>query len=161
MRGSGLRALVLFLPVAVAGLSLSACNSTTPAAATTTSRIDVSGSVPAIGTTSQYTCTVTFSDSTTKDCTNTASWVSFNAAVATVSSSGVVTAVTAGTAVLEATYQGAVGTVDLAVTTGLTISSVDVTGTAPAIGATSRFTCTATFSDGTTQDVGVTMMSRA
>ena len=153
MRESGLRALVLFLPVAVAGLWLSACNSSTPAAATTTSSIAVSGNVPAIGATSQYTCTVTFSDSTTKDCTNTASWVSFNTAVATVSSSGVVSAVTAGTAVLEATYQGAVGTADLAVTNGLTISTVDVTGTAPAVGRSSQFTCTATFSDGSTQDV--------
>jgi uncharacterized protein YjdB len=37
-----------------------------------------------------------------------------------------------------------------------TVSSVAVTGTAPAVGATSQFTAMATMSDGTTQDVSAT-----
>jgi len=153
MKGSWLRALVLFLPVAVAGAAFSACNNSTAVSATTLSSITVTGAVPAIGSTSQYICTVTFSDSTTKDVTSLATWVSFNPAVATVSSSGVVTAVAPGTAVLEATYQGDAGAVNLTVTTGVTISSLDVTGAVPATGSTSQFTSTVTFSDGTTQDV--------
>src|SRR5579859_6574641 len=152
MHGGWLRSLVLFLPGAVAGLFLSACNST-PAAPITITSVVVTGVTPAIGATSQYTCTVTFSDSTTQDVTSQATWVSFNTAVATVSSSGGVTAVAPGTAVLEATYQGIAAPVALTVTTGATVSSVDVNGAVPAIGSTAQFTCTATFSDGTTQDV--------
>jgi uncharacterized protein YjdB len=38
-------------------------------------------------------------------------------------------------------------------TSPTTVSTVAVTGTAPAIGATSQFTATATFMDGTSQDV--------
>jgi hypothetical protein len=79
--------------------------------------------------------------------------VSYNPAVATVSSSGVVTAVAPGTSVLEATYQGDATAVNLTVSTGTTISSLDVTGTVPATGSTSQFTSTVTFSDGTMQDV--------
>jgi hypothetical protein len=153
MKGNWLRALVLFLPVAVAGASLSACNNSTAVSATTLSSIAVTGAVPAIGSTSQYVCTVTFSDGTTKDVSSVATWVSFNPGVATVSSSGVVTAVAPGTSVLEATYQGDAGTVNLAVTTGTTISSLDVTGAVPATGSSAQFTATLTFSDGTTQDV--------
>ena len=152
MKGSWVRSLVLFLPVAVAGLSLSACHST-PAAATTITSIAVSGSAPAIGSTSQFTATVTFSDNTTQDVTSMATWVSYNTAVATVSSTGVVTAVAAGTSVLEATYQTVAGTFGLTVTTGANISSVDLTtGTIPTMSSPAQFTCTATFSDGTTQD---------
>lgn len=153
MRESWWRSLVLFLPVA--GLSLSACNNSTPTSATSPAitSIVVTGTVPAIGSTSQYTCTVTFSDGKTQDVTSTATWVSYDPAVATVSSSGVVTAVATGTSVVEATYQGSAGAVNLTVTNGATISSVDVAGTVPALGSTSQFVCTATFSDGTTQDV--------
>jgi len=155
MNGSWLRSVVRFLPLAVAGVSLSACNNSTSVAPTTLSSISVTGAVPAIGSTSQYICTVTFSDSTTKDVTSQATWVSFNPSVATVSSSGVVTAVAPGTSVLEATYQGDAGTLDLTVTSGsgATISSLDITGTVPATGSSSQFTSTVTFSDGTTQDV--------
>jgi hypothetical protein len=115
MNGGWLRSLVLFLPVAAAGLFSSACNST-PAAPTTITSVVVTGVTPAIGATSQYTCTVTFSDSSTQDVTSQATWVSFNTAVARVSSSGVVTAVATGTAVLKATYQGSSGTFTLTIT---------------------------------------------
>jgi trimeric autotransporter adhesin len=152
MKGSWLRSLVLFLSVAVAGLSLSACSST-PVSATTITTVAVTGITPFIGSTAQYACTVTFSDSTTQDVTSKATWVSSNTAVLTVSSSGIVTAVAPGTAILEATYQGVAGTIAITVTTGATVSSVAVNGTVPAIGSTSQFTSTATFSDGTTQDV--------
>ena len=152
MKGSWLRSLVVFLPVAVAGLSLSACTNSNPASATTISNVVVSGIAPVIGSTAQYTATATFSDSSTKDVTSTSTWVSFNTSVATVSSSGVVTAVAPGTAVLEATYQGEAGAVNLTLGNGLTVSGVAVTGTVPAVGSKSQFTCTATMSDGSTQD---------
>ena len=115
MKSSWLRSLVLFLPVAVTGLSLSGCHST-PAAATTITSIAVTGTVPAIGSTSHFTCTATFSDGTTQNCTGTATWVSFNPAIATVSSAGLVTAHATGTAVVKATYQGSSGTYTFTVT---------------------------------------------
>ena len=112
MRGSRLGSLVLVLLVVVAGLFLSACHNSTPASATTITSVSVSGLVPAIGSTAQFTCTATFSDSSTKDCTDTATWVSFSPAVAKVSSTGVVTAVAAGTSVLKSTYRSNSGTVN-------------------------------------------------
>jgi hypothetical protein len=84
--------------------------------ATTISSISVTGTVPRTGSTSQFTSTVTFSDGTTQDVTSMATWVSFNKAVATVSSSGVVTAGGTGTAVVKATYHGSSGTFTLTVT---------------------------------------------
>jgi hypothetical protein len=83
----------------------------------TISSVDVTTStLPTIGSPSQFTCTATFSDGTTQDVTRTATWVSFNPAVVTVSSSGLVTAVATGTAVVKATYQGSSGTYTLTVT---------------------------------------------
>ena len=150
-----LRSFVLCVAVAVAGLPASACKATPTAAssATTISSVSVTGTVPAIGSTAQYTATVTFGDSSTKDVSGTATWVSFNPSVATVSPTGVVTAVAPGTSVLEATYQGAAGATNLTVTNGNTVSNVAVAGNVPALGSTSPFTATATFSDGSTQDV--------
>lgn len=118
MKRRSLRSLVLFLPTVVAGLSLSACNNSTPTSATApaVTSLTVTGTVPAVGSTAQYTSTVTFSDGKTQDVTNTATWVSFDTDVATVSSSGVVTAVATGTDVVKATYQGSSGTFTLSVT---------------------------------------------
>jgi hypothetical protein len=153
LMGSRLRSLVLFLPVAVAGPFLSACNST-PTTATTVSSVAVAGIVPFIGQTAQFTCTVTLSDSSTQDCTNKATWVSSNTTVLTVSSTGVVTALATGTSVIEASYQGVAGTMDLIVTGGVVVSSVAITAaTVPTVGSSAQFTCTATFNDGSTQDV--------
>jgi uncharacterized protein YjdB len=149
--GSVLRSIVVFLPVAVAGLCLSACNST-PTTATTVTTVTVAGIVPFIGQTAPFTCTVTYSDGSTKDVSSTATWVSSNTSVLTVSSTGVVTAIATGTAVVEATYQGIEGTIALTVTGGVTISSVAVTGTVPARGSSSQFICTGTFNDSSMQD---------
>ena len=149
MGSSVLRSIVLFLFVAVAGLSWAACNST-PTTATTVSSVAVAGIVPLIGSTAPFTCTVTLSDSSTQDCTNKATWVSTNPTVLTVSSAGVVTALAVGTSVVEASYQGVEGTINLIVDGGVTISSVAVTGTPPTVGKSSQFVCTATFNDGST-----------
>jgi uncharacterized protein YjdB len=135
--------------LAATGLVLSACNST-PTSPPTISTVAVTGTVPAVGSTAQFTCTVTLSDSSTKDVTSTATWNSSNTAVATVSSTGVVTVVGLGTSVIEATYAGVEGTDNITVTI---VTSVAVTGTVPAIGSAAQLTSTATLSNGTTQDV--------
>jgi hypothetical protein len=66
--------------------------------------------VPPVGSSAQFTCTATFNDGSTQDVSSQAAWVSFNEAVAKVSSTGVVTVVAAGTAVIKATYLGSSGT---------------------------------------------------
>ena len=56
-----------------------------------------------IGQTQQYVATGTFSDNTTRDITNSVTWSSSSTAIATVSSTGLVTAVGAGNANITAT----------------------------------------------------------
>ncbi len=74
-------------------------------------------------TTSQLTATATLSDKSTKDVTSQAAWQSLNSGVATVSSSGLLTAVGTGQADIRATYQSVAGTATA------TVALIDLTGT--------------------------------
>jgi uncharacterized protein YjdB len=66
--------------------------------------------------TSQLTATATLADGSLRIVTNLATWQSLNTDIATVSSNGLVTALsTAGTATIAATYLGVTGTVDITV----------------------------------------------
>ena len=69
-----------------------------------------------MATTANLTATAHYSDDSTDDVTSDASWSSSDEAVATVSSSGLVSAVAAGTATVTASYQGQTGTSDITVT---------------------------------------------
>jgi hypothetical protein len=62
-----------------------------------------------VGTSLQFIATATMSDGTIRIPTAIASWQSSNPAVATVSSSGLVTAVSSGTVTITATYLGTSG----------------------------------------------------
>ena len=97
--------IVCALPLVIAA---SACggSSTSP---TTVSSIAVTGTVPTVGATSQFTATATMSNGTTQDVTSTATWTSSNTADATVSSTGLVTGVGAGTVAIQASYQNVTG----------------------------------------------------
>jgi uncharacterized protein YjdB len=68
-----------------------------------------------VGSTAQFDAVVTYTGGTTQDVTSTATWTSSNAAVATVSVSGLVTVVASGTAVISATYSGVAGTDNITV----------------------------------------------
>jgi len=104
---------VLFAGFALLG---AACgSSSTPTAASTVSSVSVSGTAPAVGTAAQYTATAALSDGTTMDVTSLASWSSSDTADVTVSTSGVVTAVAAGSAIVSATYSSVTGSVTVAV----------------------------------------------
>ena len=96
----------------VVGALLSACYSspTTPTTPTTPtapapSSLAVTGAIPAVGQTSQLTATLKLSDGTTRDVTGLATWQSSNAAVATVSTSGLLRVLQLGAADITATYQ--------------------------------------------------------
>jgi Bacterial Ig-like domain (group 2) len=75
----------------------------------------VTGTAPAPGATSQFTATAIMSDGTTQDVTSQATWTSSNAADATVSSTGLVTGVTAGSVAIQATYLSITGTDQIAI----------------------------------------------
>jgi hypothetical protein len=117
----------------------------------TLTAVAVSGFAPSTGGTSQFKATAVYSDGSTGDVTSLSSWVSSTSAVATVSSTGVVTGVGPGAATVRATYHNLTGSTTFNV--GTTISVVVVSGTAPAIGAGNHFTAMARFADGSIQDV--------
>jgi hypothetical protein len=81
---------------------------TSPSAPTVTS-VAVTGSAPTIGLAAQFTATATLSNGVTQNVTSQATWQSSNAAVATVNSAGVVTAVAIGEVDVTATYQSVAG----------------------------------------------------
>jgi phage tail sheath protein FI len=106
------------------------------------------------GQTQQYTATGLFSDGTTQDLSNSATWSASPAAVATVGATGLGTAVGVGTATIMATSGGVSGSAPLKVTAA-NLSLISVTPASPSIasGQTCQFTATGIYSDNTTQDL--------
>ena len=89
-----------------------------PPAAPTLSSIAVTPANPSVtaGMTEQFKATGTFSDNSTQDLTATAKWSSSATAVATISSSGLATCLTAGTTMIQATSGNTSGMTTLTVT---------------------------------------------
>src|SRR5438876_950738 len=103
-------ALPVLLLAGCGGNSSSSSTPSIPVAPTATvSSIAVSGNSPALGETSQFTATATLPTGATQDVTAQATWQSSDAAVATVSSAGVVRSMAAGDADITATYSGVRG----------------------------------------------------
>ena len=104
-------------------VAASACGSgsssppTSPTSASVTS-VNISGTAnfTEAGQTAQLAATATFSDNTKQDVTATAAWRSLNASVATVSGTGLVTALGLGAASITATFQGKNATLPVSVT---------------------------------------------
>lgn len=122
----------------------------------TLQRVDVTpASVAlAIGTQQQFIATAVYSDSTHEDVTASASWTSFEPTVATITSSGLASAVDVGLTTVFANFQGLTGTATLVVTPAV-ITSIALTPTTPSIakGTSRAFMAVATFSDKSTQDI--------
>jgi hypothetical protein len=85
------------------GVALTGC-STSPSTATTS--VTVTGPTLEVGATGQFKATATLSDGTKQDVTAVSTWSSSNTAIATVTATGMVTAVSAGMTTITATYQG-------------------------------------------------------
>jgi uncharacterized protein YjdB len=136
-------------------LFVSACSDSSNGAKTLQA-IDVTPANPSIaaGTTQQLTATATYSDQSHADFTTTVGWTTSDAAVATVSSGGLVTAIAPGTATITATSLNVHGSTNVTVTSA-TLQSIAVTPPSPSIakGTTQQFTATGTFSDNTHQDI--------
>lgn len=133
---------------------------TTELAVTASKLVSVSVTSPnsssklASQTSVQLKATGTFEDGTTQDLTDSATWTSSDATVATVSSTnGVVRGVAPGTATIRAVF-GSVpaGTINLTVTNA-TLATLAVTPPSVSItlGKSQQFTATGSFNDGSTQ----------
>lgn len=78
------------------------------------------------GATLQYTATGNYSDGSTQNLTNSASWASTNTGVATIAAGGLATGVAAGSANISATYSSVTGSTGLTVTGGSPAVSLSV-----------------------------------
>src|SRR3989442_11860533 len=78
----------------------------TPTPPPTISSLTITGIAPAVGQTAQFTVTAMLSNGATQDVTAQATWQSSNAAVVTVSNSGMVAGVGFGEANVSAAYNG-------------------------------------------------------
>ncbi|MFT4114142.1 beta strand repeat-containing protein [Silvibacterium sp.] len=127
---------------------------TSPTATLTSIAVFPSNISISAGATHQYTARATYSDGTTSDITNSVTWASSSPAVATISSAGMATGVSAGTTQITAQSGSISGAATLTVTSP-TVSSIAITPATAAIapGATVQYHATATYPDGTTQDV--------
>jgi uncharacterized protein YjdB len=108
----------------------------------------------ALGTTSPLTATGTYSDGSTLNITNSATWGSANTNVAIVSAQGITTSIALGSASITATSGTTTGSTTVTVTAA-TLISIAVTPAIPTIplGASQQFTATGTFTDGSTQNI--------
>lgn len=148
----------LFLVLGLLGMfSLFGCGGGggTGTTAPTLQSITVTPATPTVagGATQKFTATGHYSNSSTQDLTNSATWASSDTAVATVSITGLVTAKTHGTAMISATSGGVSGSTTLTVPPVLL--SLVVSTTTPSIAATTTasFIATGTYDDGSTKDI--------
>jgi uncharacterized protein YjdB len=118
----------------------------------------------ASGQSKQLSALGIYSDGTSHDVTSQVTWNALNTTYATVSSSGLVTGVTAGSSTITATIGSTSGSATATVTAALLTSIVVTPATASiATGQTQAFTASGIFSDGSTTDItnSVTWSSNA
>jgi uncharacterized protein YjdB len=126
--------------------------------------ISISPTAPSVpvNTTQQLTATGSYSDGSSRDLTALVTWSSSSTAVATIDTNGLVTAVAAGSSNVSAAL-GSVSQSTTVTVTAPTITSISVTpvGLTLGIGINQQYTATATYSDGSSQDLasGVTWSS--
>jgi hypothetical protein len=107
-----------------------------------------------LGETEQLTATGNFSDGSTQDFTQSATWSSSESATVKVSAHGVVTGVGVGVVQVSATYQGVTGSASITVSrpTLVTITVSPSQSSLP-LGETEQLTVTGSFSDGNVRDL--------
>lgn len=107
-----------------------------------------------LGSTEQFAATGTTAGGSTKDVSALATWSSSNSAVAAISSDGLLTARSAGTTTVTASFQrGSAQTVAAVSSATLTALTLSPANTSIVVGATSQYTATGVFSDGSTQNL--------
>lgn len=108
----------------------------------------------AAGLTQQFAATGHFKNGSTENLTAFVAWSSSKPSVATITSGGMATGVTAGTSSIVATLGTVTGSTTLTVTPPILVS-IAVTPASPSIakGTTLQFTATGTYSDGSVQTI--------
>ena len=105
----------------------------------------------------QFTCKAYYSDGTNQNVTSSATWSNSPGTAGSIDSNGLFTASssTTGTETVTASYGGQVTTASVTVSATVTLSSVEVSPSSVGLsnGSTQQFTCTAIYSDESTQDV--------
>ncbi|THD02544.1 hypothetical protein B1810_14235 [Panacagrimonas perspica] len=152
----GIRAGSTSVSATFQGASVTAAVTVTPATPVSLSVTPTNPFIPDGGV-RQLAATMFFSDGTQQDVTNSATWTTARPAVATVNSTGLVTAIDPGSSVISATAMSLTQSATVTVTSALA-TSLTVTPFNPAVpvGGTQQFTATVTFSDSTTRDVTTT-----
>src|SRR2546422_155139 len=137
-------------------------NVTNAAANLTAITLSPAGASIPVNTNQQFTATGSYSDGSSRDLTALVSWSSSSTVTASIDASGLATSVAAGSTTISATLGSVTQSTTLTVTAP-TIASISVTpvGLTLGIGINQQYTVTATYSDGTTQDLvsGVTWSS--
>ena len=95
--------------------SVTAPSSGSPASTLTSITVSSAPALTTAGQQGPLTVTAHFADGSTQDVTSAATWQSSNGAIATVSASGIVTAVGSGAATITVTYQGKSTTVTVSI----------------------------------------------
>jgi uncharacterized protein YjdB len=139
------------------GLSSTSAFTVSAAVVVSISVTPIAPTMPA-GTVQQFQATAIFSDNTSQNVTGQSTWVSTNPAVAGVATNGFmrgrVSALTAGTADIQATYQGITGSTTVTVSSATLVSiSVSPASISVVVGTTRQFNAAAIYSDGSSRDV--------
>jgi probable HAF family extracellular repeat protein len=113
-----------------------------------------SPSIP-VGATQQFTAIGSFSDSSTENITNQVTWASATPSVATISATGLASALATGTSSITASLSGVTGAAMLTVTPAPILQSITVTpaNTTVTVGATQPFIAVGSFSDNSTENI--------
>jgi plastocyanin len=106
------------------------------------------------GETEQFTATGTYSDNSTQDLTSQVTWASATPSVATITTTGLASAVSLGSSSISATLANISGSTTLTVSAPV-LQSIAVTPANPSVpkGLAQQFTATGTLSDNTTTDL--------
>jgi uncharacterized protein YjdB len=148
--------LVICICIGITGCGGSSKSASTQTASITTISVGASASSLSVGQTLQLAAIATYSDKSTKDVTSTATWQSSDPTIATISSSGRLTATKAGTVTVMATVGTTSGSLLITVKVGaptVTAVSVSAASSSLGVGRTLQLTATATYSDKSTKDV--------
>jgi trimeric autotransporter adhesin len=105
-----------------------------------------------IGATRQYTATGTYNDGSSRDITSSLNWTTSNASVAKVSS-GLVTALAAGSSTVTASLDSASSKADIVVNPALSNVVISSPNPALTIGSSVSLTATGVFTDSSTKDL--------
>src|SRR5215831_5118471 len=112
-------------------------------------------SVP-LGTLQQYTATGTYTDNSTKDLTASVTWSSSATGIATISSSGLLTARGLGSSTIQATSGSISGSTSVTINTANVVSvSLQPANATIANGTNLQYAAIATFNDGSTLNVTI------